>query len=156
MILPEKFNEYKCFLHDINHEISKFPNKQSAVIQSLVIIQEKKHYISQFDIDFLSFYLEMEPIKIYEVASFYKHITLKKTNKSPIKVCNSISCYLKGSNKMIQFLKQNIKNADIQHTECLAACTKAPAAYYKSRYYENLTGDKLKQFCKLVNEDSNS
>lgn len=148
--------------HAIDHWVAKYPpeHKQSAVLEALKIVQDHHHgWLSDELIKAVADYLAMPVIAVYEVATFYSMYDLQPVGRHKINVCNSISCMLNGSEKIIDHLCQRLgvevgeTTADgkftIKEVECLAACAGAPACTIGRQYYENLT---VEQIDKLVTE----
>ena len=125
-------------LKRIDREIAKYPidKKQSAVMSALAIAQEEKGWLSSETMDFVARYLEMPPIAVYEVATFYNMYNLEPVGKYKITICTNLPCALSGSNESAAYLKKklgieyNQTTADGKFTlkegECLGACGDAP------------------------------
>ena len=140
----------------IDHWIKKFPpdQKQSAVIASLHIIQEEKRYLTPQLMDALAEYLEMPPIAVYEVVTFYSMYKTSPVGKYELQICTNISCKLGGSSGIVKHLedKLGIKLGQttpdgmvtLTEVECLAACVNAPVMQINNKeYHENLTAEKI-------------
>ena len=125
-------------LKRIDREIAKYPidKKQSAVMSALAIAQEEKGWLSSETMDFVAKYLDMPPIAVYEVATFYNMYNLDPVGKYKITICTNLPCALSGSNESAAYLKKklgieyNQTTADGKFTlkegECLGACGDAP------------------------------
>lgn len=125
-------------LKKIDKEIAKYPadQKQSAVMSALAIAQDEKGWLSSETMDFVANYLDMQPIAVYEVATFYNMYNLKPVGKYKITVCTNLPCALSGGNDAANYLKQklgigfNETSADGKFTlkegECMGACGDAP------------------------------
>jgi NADH-quinone oxidoreductase subunit E len=95
----------------------------------------------------------MEPISVYEVATFYTMYDLKPVGRNKINVCTNISCMLCGSDDIVAHLQDRLgiqlgeTTADgkvtLRQVECLGACGGAPMMQVNKTYYENLTAEKL-------------
>lgn len=142
----------------IDQWLIKYPpdQKQSALLPALHIVQDENGgWLSESLMDAVAAYLELPRITVYEVATFYKMYDLKPVGRHKICVCTSISCMLKGSEEIIEHLKQrlgidlNETSADQKYTlkeaECLAACSNAPGMMINKTYYEDLTPEKIDQ-----------
>jgi NADH-quinone oxidoreductase subunit E len=136
--------------------IAKYPpeQKQSAVMGALRIVQEENGgYLTTELMDAVAEYLEMAPIAVYEVATFYSMYELKPVGKHKICVCTNVSCMLCGSDDIVAHLKQKLNigfgetTADnkftLKEVECLGACGGAPMMQIGNKYYENLTSEKI-------------
>jgi len=128
--------------------------KQSAVMSALTLVQESNGgWLSREFMDDLAAYLDMSPIAVYEVATFYGMYDLEPTAKNKVCVCNSISCLLSGSEELIAHLekKYGVKPGQttpdnrftFKEVECLGACRHAPAVLIGKTYHENLSTQDL-------------
>jgi len=142
-------------LDQIKREIAKYPpdRKSSAVMAALRIAQAEHGWLSVPLMDFVAEFLEMRPIQVYEVASFYTMYDLKPVGKHKISVCTNVSCMLCGSDQIVKHLQQRLgiklgettpdKKFTLKEVECLAACGGAPMFQIGDNYYENLTPQKV-------------
>jgi len=143
-------------LKEIDVWIAKYPadKKQSAVMSALRIAQDQNRgFLNEDLMDAVAEYLEMRPIAVYEVATFYSMYELEPVGKHKICVCTNISCMLCGSDKVVDYLskKLGIKFGEttndgritLKEVECLGACVNAPMLQIGDTYYENLTNEKL-------------
>jgi len=140
----------------IDRWLTKYPpdQKQSAVMGALSIVQEQNGgWLTTELMDAVAAYLEMSPIAVYEVATFYSMYELKPVGRHKICVCTNVSCMLCGSEKIINHLQGKLgigfkeTTADgkftLKEVECLAACGGAPVVQIGKQYYENLTPEKI-------------
>lgn len=143
---------------DIDNWIAKYPpeQKQSAVMAALRIVQDQNGgYLTNELIEAVAEYLDMQPIAVYEVATFYSMYELKPVGKHKICVCTNISCMLCGSDQVVAHLQNRLgiklgeTSADgrftLKEVECLGACVNAPMLQIGNQYHENLTPEKLDQ-----------
>ena len=141
---------------DIDRWIAKYPpdRKQAAVMAALRIAQEQNGgWLSVELLEAVADYLEMAPVAVEEVASFYTMYDLKPVGRYKICVCTNIACQLNGSDRIIGHLQKRlgIKPGEttaggkftLKEVECLAACGGAPMMMIDKTYYENLTPEKL-------------
>lgn len=151
----------------IDQWMRRYPpeQKRSAVMEALRVVQEEHHgSLTEALMDAVADYLDMPRIAVYEVASFYSMYNLKPVGKHVIHVCTNISCMLRGSEKIIDHLKERLQidlnetTADGQFTlkeaECLAACTVAPMMQIGKTYHENLTPEKVDAILAQCNKES--
>lgn len=136
----------------IDKWVAKYPGewKQSAVMAALMIVQKDNGgWLTNELMDKVAGYLDMAPIAVYEVASFYSMYEHKKVGKHKICMCTNVSCMINGSDKMVEHLenKLDIKLGEttkdgrftLKEVECLGACVGAPMMQIGEKYYENLT-----------------
>lgn len=142
---------------EIDRWLTKYPpdRKRSALLTALHLVQaDNGGWLSTEAMDAVAAYLELPKTAVYEVATFYKMYDLKPVGRHKISVCNSISCLLNGSEKILEHLeyKLGVKPGEtskdgfctLKEVECLAACVNAPALQIDDRrYHENLTFEKV-------------
>lgn len=141
---------------DIDRWIAKYPpeRKQAAVMAALRIVQDQNGgWLSVELIEAVAEYLQMPPIAVEEVATFYTMYDLKPVGRHKIYVCTNISCQLNGSARIMNHLQKRlgIKPGEttsggkftLKEAECLAACGGAPMMMIGKTYYENLTPEKV-------------
>jgi len=137
---------------EIDRWIAKYPEewRQSAVMAALQIVQDDNGgYLTQELMDQVAAYLDMPPIAVYEVATFYSMYELKPVGRHKVCVCTNVSCMINGSDKIVEHMekKLGIKLGEttgdgkfsLKEVECLGACGGAPMFQIGTNYYENLT-----------------
>ncbi len=132
-------------LKKIDKEVAKYPpdQKQSAVMAALRIAQDEKGWLSPETMDFVADYLGMEPIAVFEVASFYNMYNLEPVGKYKITLCTNLPCALSGANDVAAYLKKklgigfNETTADgkitLKEGECFGSCGYAPVFLLNNR-----------------------
>ncbi|MCP0912831.1 MULTISPECIES: NADH-quinone oxidoreductase subunit NuoE [Legionella] len=142
-------------MQEIDAWIAKYPadQKQSAVMSALRIVQEQYGSLTQELMDAIADYLDMPPIAVYEVATFYTMYEHKPVGRHLLNVCTNISCQLCGSAKVVNYLEAKLginlgeTTADgrftLRSVECLGACVNAPMMQVNKEYHENLTPEKI-------------
>jgi NADH-quinone oxidoreductase subunit E len=142
---------------EIDHWLTRYPpdRKQSAVLAALREVQhENGGYLTTELMDAVADYLDLPPIAVYEVASFYSMFELQPVGRHNIAVCTNISCMLRGSDTVLSYIerKLGIKLGEStpdgkfylkKEEECLAACCGAPMMQVDHVYHENLTPEKV-------------
>ncbi len=142
-------------LTEIDREIAKYPpdRKQSAVMAALTIAQREQGWIGEELMGYLARLLEMQPIQVAEVATFYSMYELAPVGRHKISVCTNISCTLRGCLDLVAHLRETLGIAPgettpdgkftLREVECLAACAGAPMMQIDEDYFENLTPAKV-------------
>ena len=138
--------------------IKRYPEgrQKSALLPVLHIAQaENQGWLSPGMMDYVASLLQIEPIEVYEVASFYSMYNLKPVGNCVIEVCQTGPCWLKGAENIVAHfgsrlgIKPGETTADGKFTlktvECLAACGTAPVIQVGTEYHENLTTEKVDQ-----------
>lgn len=143
----------------IDHWRAKFPEgldgRRSAIVQSLVAVQEQNGgWVNSDLMDAVADYLEVPPVWVYEVATFYSMIETEKVGRHSISICTNISCMLCGADRIVEHVENKLGTTIGRTTEdgriflkreeeCLAACTGAPMMIVDGHYHENLTPEKV-------------
>jgi NADH-quinone oxidoreductase subunit E len=147
---------------EIDREIAKYPSeqKQAAVMAALSIAQREKGWLSEATLDYVARRLEIPPIRVTEVATFYAMYDLVPVGRHKISLCTNISCMLRGSDSIAEYLenKLNIKPGQttgdgkftLKEVECLAACGGAPMMQVDEIYYENLTPQRVDEILDVM------
>ncbi|MEK7206298.1 MAG: NADH-quinone oxidoreductase subunit NuoE, partial [Pseudomonadota bacterium] len=146
---------------EIDVWIAKYPpdHKRSAVMAALRIAQDQNGGWLSIDlIEAVAEYLEMAPVEVHEVATFYTMYDLKPVGRHKVCVCTNISCLLRGSDKIMEHLqkKLGVKVGEttpggkftLKEVECLGACVGAPMMMVGRTYYEDLTPEKVDEILK--------
>ena len=140
----------------IDKWIAKYPpeRKSSAVMGALMVVQDDQGgWLTRPAMNAVADYLEMDPIAVYEVATFYSMYELKEVGQHKLCVCTNVSCMLCGSDEIVDYLKQKLgigfgevtadKKFSLKEVECLGACGGGPMMQIGDTYYENLTPSKI-------------
>lgn len=142
---------------EIDRWIARFPEgrERSAVISALRVVQHDNNgFLTEELMDAVAAYLDLQPIQVYEVASFYSMFETKPVGRHSISVCTNLSCSLCGSDEIVGHIEKRLgirtgaSTADgkfylKREEECLAACVGAPMMMVDHKYYENLTPEKV-------------
>lgn len=127
--------------------------QKSAILPILHIAQaEFGGWLSAPVMDYVASLLNIQPVEVYEVASFYSMFNLKPVGKCVIEVCRTGPCWLMGAEDIVKFIekKLSIKEGEttadgmftLKTVECLASCGTAPMMQIGETYHENLTFEK--------------
>jgi NADH-quinone oxidoreductase subunit E len=129
----------------IDREITKYPpdQKQSAVMSALAFAQDEHGWLSTEVMDAVARYLDMPPVAVYEVATFYTMYNLKPQGRFKVTVCTNLPCALSGATAAAEHLKRrlgigfNETSADgcvtLKEGECMGACGDAPVLIVNDR-----------------------
>lgn len=136
--------------------IKRYPEgkHKSALLPVLHIAQaEFDGWLSPETMDYVASVLKIEPIEVFEVASFYSMFHLKPVGKCVVEVCRTSSCWLLGAEDIVKHIekKLNIKDGEtttdgmftLRTVECLGSCGTAPMLQCGAEFHENLTLEKV-------------
>ncbi len=149
-----KFSEQK--LAKVSEIISRYPvgKQKSALLPVLHMAQDEfGGWLDVPVMDYVATLLNIEPIEVYEVASFYSMYNLKPVGKYMFEVCQTGPCMVNGSDNIIAYIKEKLNinvgetTADgmftLKTVECLGACGYAPLMQLGKNYREHLTKEKV-------------
>ncbi len=142
---------------EIDRWVARFPpgRQRSAVLSALRAAQEQNHgHLTTPLMDAVAAYLQLPPIQVYEVATFYSMFETHPCGRHHVSICTNISCMLRGGEELLAHVERRLgvrvgeSTADgriflKQEEECLAACTGAPMMMVDHAYHENLTVDQV-------------
>jgi NADH-quinone oxidoreductase subunit E len=149
-----KFSDDK--LKEVQSMIDRYPEgkQKSALIPLLHLAQDEfGGWLSPETMDYVASLLQIEPIEVYEVATFYSMYNLQPVGKHVFEVCHTGPCMLRGSDHIIAYIKEKLgigvgeTTADglftLKTVECLGACGYAPMMQMGMHYREHLTEEKV-------------
>ena len=143
----------QAVMDKIDKEASKYPSRRAAVKSALRYCQEETGWVSNGVMTAVATHLGLEPIEVYEVATFYDMFYTEPGGRHRIRVCTNVSCMLRGAETIVSHLKEKLGikvgetspdgSITLLEAECLGACGGAPMLVCGNQYFENLTVDKL-------------
>lgn len=149
----------------VDEYISRYPQKRSASLMVLHLLQQHFKYISPEALEWAAKKLDLQPINLFELVTFYPMFHRKPVGKFHFRICRTLSCAIAGSYELRKFLceqlgldpnlpgVQTTKDGifTVEFVECLASCDKAPVFMLNDKLYGKATADDLKtliQKCK--------
>jgi NADH-quinone oxidoreductase E subunit len=133
--------------------LAAYPNREAALLPALWMAQEDFGHISPEAMEFVANRLDLSPVFVESVATFYTMYNLKPVGRYHVQVCGNISCSLLGAAHIIEYLKRRLAigvgetTADgrftLREVECLASCGTAPVMMINETLYEQLTEEKI-------------
>lgn len=149
-----KFNETQ--LAEVQRLVARYPEgkQKSALLPVLHLAQDSfGGWLSSETMDYVAELLNITPIEVYEVATFYSMYNLKPVGKYMFEVCQTGPCMLRGSDDIVAYIgeKLGIKPGEttadgmftLKTVECLGACGYAPMMQLGKHYREHLTKEKV-------------
>lgn len=142
-------------LKKVDEIIARYPEgkQKSALLAVLHLAQEQFGWLSSETMDYVASLLQLKPIEVYEVATFYSMYNLKPVGKFMFEVCQTGPCMINGSDDIIAYISERLgikpgeTTADglftLKKVECLGACGYAPMMQLGKHYKEHLTKEKV-------------
>ena len=156
--IKQEINMTEALMQRINELLSHYPadKKKSALLPVLHDVQDAHdNWLSIELMDKVAEILEIKPIEVYEVVSFYTMFNRKPIGKFMFEFCQTSSCCLRGAENLMDYtcdklgVKLGETTADglfeVRGVECLGACGYAPMLQLGDFYKENLTKEKIDQ-----------
>jgi len=138
---------------EIEAEFPRYEQKRAVCVEALKIVQRHRAWVSDEALIALAEFLEMTPAELDAVATFYNLIFRKPVGKHVILVCDSVSCWIMGHERILQHLQDRLgivlgeTTADGIFTllpiVCLGACDQAPAMMIDDELYGDLDPAKI-------------
>lgn len=154
-----KFSEEN--MHKIRAAVQKYPFPRAAVMELLYLGQSQNGYISQEVMNEVASLLNMDPVDVLSVVTFYTMYHQKQPGRHHIQVCTNVSCMLRGGYELLSEvekklgIKKNDVTADgkfsIEEVECMGSCGTAPMIAVNEDFYENLTKEKISEILDSLN-----
>jgi NADH-quinone oxidoreductase subunit E len=154
------FSEAK--LNKVKEIIARYPQgkQKSALLPVLHLAQEEfGGWLSAETMDYVASLLQITPIEVYEVATFYSMFNMKPVGKYVFEVCHTGPCMLRGSDNIVDYIKKKLdinvgettKDGlfTLKTVECLGACGYAPMMQLGKHFREHLTPEKVDE---IINE----
>jgi NADH-quinone oxidoreductase subunit E len=146
---------------EIQELYKHFPLRSAACIEGLKVIQKHHRWVSDEAVKELAEILDMSPAAIDSVATYYSLIFRQPVGRHVIYICNSVSCWIMGYEKIVQQLKNNVSieygetTSDDRFTllsiPCLGCCDHAPAMIIDEDLHKDLTTDGLAKILEQYN-----
>jgi len=144
---------------EVNELVTHYPEKRAASLMVLHAIQDQFGWISQEAVEWTAKKLELQPINIFELLTFYPMLRAQPMGKYQIKVCRTLSCALGGAYELREHLckkfgldahahgAQTTKDGKftVEFVECLASCGTAPVMMCNDDFYEGVSKQKAEE-----------
>ncbi len=153
---PENVEEAKAI-------VAKYPEgKQASACMPLLDLAQRQNdgWLPRVAMDHVAEVLNMEPISVYEVATFYTMYNLQPIGKHHVQVCTNLPCWLRGSDEITATCKRVTgtefgETSDdgmftLSEAECLGACVNAPMVQINDDYFEDLTPETAEDILNIL------
>ena len=153
---PQSFSFTAEHVEQAKKIIARYPaGRQASAVMPLLALAQKQYdnWLPKAAMDMVAAMLDMAPMRVYEVATFYTMYNLAPVGKHFVELCTTTPCWLRGSDKIVAACEKHLgvsiggTTSDGQFTlreaECLGACVNAPMAQINGRFYEDLTEENI-------------
>jgi len=138
---------------DIKNWVEKYGSNRSALVPTLQEIQRKYLYISEFAMQVVADILDIHPVEVYSVVSFYSFLDNKPKGKFIVRLCRTVSCDMQGKSRVARQLENELgisfgqTTADgrftLEWTNCLGMCDQGPAILINENIHTKVTPEKV-------------
>ena len=162
--LKKKTNAFKFTAANLKlaqAQLAKYPDGKKSAVMALLDIAQRQNagWLSKDAIEYVAEMMDMAPIRVYEVATFYEMYNTEPVGENVVWVCRTTPCWLRGSDDVLDACKKNMKigvgettkdgKFTLREMECLGACVNAPILWVGDDYYEDVDA---KDTDKILNE----
>lgn len=150
----EPFTLAEATLAEVDGLVARYPEKRSAVLPILHLVQQEKGFISPTAMEWVAEKTGCTPIQIYEVVTFYPFFREKPIGKHYIRVCRTLSCALCGGYAVADAMNEELGTtlnhtspdglATVEFAECLASCGTGPVVMVDDDLFEKVTPEQAK------------
>lgn len=147
-------------LEKIDQLIPLYPKKRSAALPLCHLVQEDQGYLTREAVEWIAERLELEPINIQELVSFYPMLREAPTGKYFVRVCRTLPCALAGAYQTCRTLEQALDckvgetsddgTATLEFVECHADCANAPVVMVGEEEYTNVNAEKASELAEKM------
>ncbi len=140
--------------------VKRYPTRESMILPALWLTQEQEGWVSQEAIAYIADRIGTFAAKVYEAATFYTMYNLHPMGKYHICVCRTLSCWLRGKQEIVDYLRDEVGvtpgNAtddgkfSLEEVECLGHCGTAPVVQINGEFYADMDVEQLKSLLATV------
>ena len=153
-------------LQRIDEVIPHYPVKRSAALPLLHLVQEDAGYVSDEAIEWIAQKLELQPVNVYELVTFYPMFRRQPIGRRHIKVCRTLSCALMGGYKTCEAFEKEFNThagpteispdgeVTVEFVECLASCGTAPVVMIDDELHEKVDVAKAKELAAKIKQEA--
>ena len=142
-------------IEKIDKLVPRYPTKRSAALPLCHLVQEDQGYLSNEAMEWIAERLDLQPINIIEIVTFYPMLRTEPTGKYHVRVCRTLPCALAGAYKTCKRLEEEL-NVEVGHTsedglvtleyvECHADCGRAPVVMVGEEEYTGIDPEKASE-----------
>jgi NADH-quinone oxidoreductase subunit E len=143
--------------------LTHYPVKRSVLVPFLLYVQDELGCLTDEAIQEIADRLEITPLEVRNVISYYSMLRTKPAGKYNVQVCTNISCLLRGGEEILEHTKKKLGVAQnhgitpdgmfsVEEVECIGACSWAPAMQVNYDFHENLTPEKVDEIIEAYRE----
>lgn len=147
----------------IDEIITRYPQKRSASLPLLHLVQEEEGCVSDEAIEWIAEKLELQPINILELVTFYPMFRRVPPGRRHIRICRTLSCALNGAYQVCETMRKEFNcglnetsedgEVTLEFVECLAACGSGPVALLDDELIENIDQNRVREIVRQIRDE---
>lgn len=147
--------EKNALTEEIEQLVEKYGNNRSSLLPILQDIQRKNRYISEFAQQEVARILDIHPVEVCSVISFYAFLNTTPKGKNIVRLCQTISCDFQGKAAVARAIERELgisfgettkdNKITLEYANCLGMCDQGPALLVNDKIYSHLTPEKAVQ-----------
>jgi len=147
-------------LSKIDEIIPNYPEKRSAALMVIHLVQDELGAINDSACEWIANRLDLQPINIKELVTFYPMLREKPWGRKHVRVCRTLPCALRGSYATCKSFEKKLGVQEghvrddgeysLEFMECLADCGQGPVVIVDEKTYENVEGERAEKFADLL------
>lgn len=140
--------EKNALSEEIENLVKKYGSERSALLQILQDVQRKHKYISDFAQQEIARFMNIHPVEVQSVISFYSFLSAKPKGRNIVRLCRTIACDMTGKEQIELAVQRELgisfgettkdKRITLEHTNCLGMCDQGPAMLVNDRVYTKI------------------
>jgi len=144
----------------IEELVKKYGNSRSSLLEILQAIQKKYNFISDFAQQEVARLLNIHPVEVYSVISFYSFLHSEPRGRNIVRLCKTISCHMKGQKNIEEAIKKELginfgettkdRRITLEYTNCMGMCDEAPSMLVNERVYTRIDPEKAVNILKEI------
>jgi len=152
--------EKNALSEEIESYVEKYGNNRSALLMILHEIQKKHRHISEFAQQEVAKLLNIHPVEVYSVISFFSFLNSNPKGRNLVRICQTISCDMRGKSAVIQAIERELRvrigdttkdnKFTVEYANCLGLCDMGPAMAINDQVFLNLTPEKAVELLSKV------
>ncbi|MGB9695720.1 MAG: NADH-quinone oxidoreductase subunit NuoE [Ignavibacteria bacterium] len=156
MLVTEK----NSLTEEIEELVKTYGSERSSLLPILQAVQKKHNYIPDFAQQEIARLLNIHPVEVFSVITFYSFLHSEPKGKNIVRVCKTIVCDMAGKENVIEAIKRELginigettkdKKITLEYTNCLGMCDQGPAMMVNDRVYTKLTPESAVEILKEI------
>ncbi len=148
MLIEEK----NALSEEIEGYVKEYGTNRSALLSVLQAVERKHGFVSDFAQQEIARILDIHPVEVYSVISFYSFLNSKPTGRNVVRLCRTISCDMAGKDQIENAIKRELgiefgettkdNKITLEYTNCVGMCDVGPAMIINERVYTKLNPEK--------------